>query len=196
MLRDLVRKSRSVRRFDQQLELSAEELQQLVETVRYCPSGANRQPLRYLLVHERALVERVFPCLLWASQLRDWPGPQPGEHPAAYVVIVGDTAVSKSFGVDHGIAAQTLMLAAAERGLGACILGALKRQPLRAALRLDARYEILLVLALGRAAETVVIDELPDTGDTSYYRDEMGRHHVPKRRVADLILQPSAGSLA
>ena len=121
--------------------------------------------------------------------MRRWSGPAEGERPSAYIVILGDTELRKSFGCDHGIAAQSLMLGAAERGLGGCMIGSIDHDSLRQTLDISERYEILLLLALGKPRETVVIEKVGPDGDIRYYRDAESVHHVPKRSLDELVLQ-------
>ena len=121
--------------------------------------------------------------------MASWSGPEEGERPSAYIVILGDTELNKSFGCDHGIAAQSIMLGATERGLGGCMIGSIDRDELRQVLDIPERYEILLVLALGKPNETVVLEEVGPDGDIKYYRDEEDVHHVPKRSLAELVLE-------
>jgi len=189
MLTELVHKTRSYRRFDERLPVSRQTLVELVDLARHSASAANRQPLKYILSCAPETNAQIFPYTRWAGALKDWPGPAEGERPTAYIVILGDTEISKSFGCDHGIAAQSIMLGATERGLGGCMIGALDRSGLRAALDIPERYEILLVLALGKPAETVVIEDLPPDGNTNYWRDEQSVHHVPKRALDELIIR-------
>ena len=125
--------------------------------------------------------------------MRSWSGPAEGERPSAYIVILGDTEISKSSGCDHGIAAQSIMLGATERGLGGCMIGSIKRDALRETLEIPERYEIQLVLALGKPAETVVLEDVGPDGDIKYYRDDEDVHHVPKRPLDELILREFAG---
>jgi nitroreductase len=120
--------------------------------------------------------------------LKDWNGPVEGERPSAYIIILCDTDISSSAGVDHGIAAQSILLGATEMGLGGCIIGSIKRDRLREALDIPARYEILLVLAPGKPKEKVVLETAGDNGDIKYWRDSEGIHHVPKRHLDDIIL--------
>ena len=188
MLKDLVEKNRSVRRFDAGAKPDLAMLREGVGLVRLCASGGNKQPLRFLLSADSETNERIFPHLRWAGYLEDWDGPAESERPTAYVVILGDTSVASSFGVDHGIAAQTLMLAAVERGFSGCMIGSIDRDGLRASLALDERYSILLVLALGKAAEKVEIEDVGPDGDIKYWRDGDGVHHVPKRSLENLII--------
>jgi len=193
MLRELVLRNRSYRRFEREVAVELETLRALVDLARLSASAANRQPLKYILSCDPETNARVFPHTRWAGYLKDWGGPEEGERPAAYVVVLGDTEISKSFGCDHGIVAQSIMLGATERGLGGCMLGALDREGLRQALDIPERYEILLVLALGKPKETVVIEETGPDGDIKYYRDDERVHHVPKRLLNELILREYGG---
>lgn len=188
MLKELVHRNRSYRRFHQDQPIARETLCELVDLARHSPSAANRQPLKYILSADPETNARIFPYTRWAGALQDWGGPDEGERPTAYIVILGDTEVSKGFGCDHGIAAQSIMLGATEEGLGGCMIGALDRPGLRKALDIAERYEILLVLALGVPAETVVIEDLPLGGSHNYWRDERSVHHVPKRTLDELII--------
>jgi nitroreductase len=188
MLKDLVRTSRSYRRFYQDVLVDVKTLRELVDLARLAPTGSNKQPLRFMLSNEPDKNAAIFPHLRWAGYLKDWPGPAEGERPSAYIAVLGDTAIRKEFGCDHGIAAQTIMLGAAEKGLGGCIIASLDKRGLRELLAIPERYEILLVLALGKPKEKVVIDEIGPDGDVKYWREPDGTHHVPKRRLEDIIL--------
>ena len=189
MLADLIRKNRSYRRFHQDVPVNLETLRALVNLARLSASAANLQPLKYVLSCDPQTNGRIFPHTRWAGYLKDWDGPAEGERPAAYVVILGDTEIRKSFGCDHGIAAQSIMLGATERGLGGCIIGSIDRDGLRQTLDVPERYEILLLLALGKPRETVVLEEVGSAGDVRYYRDAGDVHHVPKRSLDEVILQ-------
>lgn len=188
MIKELITRTRSYRRFDESRAISREELTDLVDCARLSASAGNRQPLKFLLSWEAETNAKIFPHLLWAAYLREWPGPAAGERPTGYIVILGDTTVHPTFDCDHGIAAQSIMLAATEKGLGGCIIASIKRDALRAALNIAPSLEILLVLALGRPAETVIIESVPPSGDIRYWRDKEQRHHVPKRSLTDLIV--------
>jgi nitroreductase len=188
MLRELITRNRSYRRFFQEFGLDRQTLEELVDLARLSASGANRQPLKYMLSWEPERNELIFPELAWAGYLPDWPGPIDGERPAAYIIILGDKEIALSFGCDHGIAAQSILLGAAERGLGGCLVGSVQRDQLREVLGIAERYEILLVLALGKPKETVVLEQVGPDGDIKYWRDSAGVHHVPKRALRDVIV--------
>ncbi len=184
----LVIRNRSYRRFRESHRITRDLLIELVSLARCTASAANRQPLKYILSAEPGSNDRIFSCLGWAAYLKDWPGPPPGERPSAYIVILIDTDITRDWWCDDGIAAQTILLGAVERGLGGCMIGAVDRRRLRSELGIAERFEIRLVLALGKPAETVVIDDLEPGGDIRYWRDADGTHHVPKRKLDELIL--------
>ena len=188
MMRDLVLKNRSYRRFYQEIPVSIETLRELVDLARLSASASNRQPLKYVLSCDLRKNSVIFPNLAWAGYLKGWPGPEEGERPSAYVVILGDKTITQSFGCDHGIAAQSILLGATEKGLGGCIIGSVRKGELSQALAISADCEILLVIALGKPKETVVLEALGPGGDIKYWRDEQGVHHVPKRALGEIIL--------
>jgi nitroreductase len=187
-LKELVAKNRTYRRFDESYRIEYKTLEQLIGLARLSASGSNKQPLKYLLYCNPEECERIFPFTIWAGYLRDWPGPEPGERPSAYIIILGDTSISESFGVDHGIAAQSIMLGATEYGLGGCIIGSIRREEFREKIGIPPKYEILLILALGKTIEKVVVEDIKN-GDVKYWRDMDKIHHVPKRTVEELILK-------
>ncbi|UCB42496.1 MAG: nitroreductase family protein [Dehalococcoidales bacterium] len=188
MIKDLILKTRSYRRFYEDVVVELETLKELVDLARCSASGANRQPLKYFLSCTPENNTKVFSTLAWAGALRDWPGPSEGERPSAYIIILGDTTISQTFGVDHGIAAQSIMLGAVDKGLGGCMIASVERDKLRELLDIPEQYEILLVLALGSPKEQVVLEELEPGGDVRYWRDDESVHHVPKRRLDDIII--------
>lgn len=191
-LKELVAKNRSYRRFYEE-PISEETLKELVALARITPSAANAQALKYRLVYTKEENEKVFQTLRWAGALLDWDGPKEGERPSAYIVILCDQTLGKNKMTDDGIVAQTILLGAVEKGLGGCMLGNVKREELAEALGIDReRFAIDLVLALGKPKETVVLVDLPESGDTRYYRDDAKVHYVPKRSLEELILEKTA----
>jgi nitroreductase len=188
MFKDLALKTRSYRRFDANVKIERALCEELVDSARISASGANRQPLKYMISCDAETNATIFPNLSWAGYLKSWTGPSEDKRPTAYIIILHDTSIAEGPGCAHGIAAQTLLLAATEKGLGGCMIGSIKKNELRQALHIDAQYEILLVIALGKPAETVVLEEVGADGDIQYWRDENGVHHVPKRRLQDVII--------
>jgi len=187
MLKDLVPKTRSVRRFYEEAPVPLATLREMVDLARQCASTRNAQPLRYVLCTSRTLNARIFPLLAWAGYLKDWGGPVEGERPAAYIVVLGDTRISRSCDTDAGIAGQTILLAAREAGWGGAIIGSVKKEAMASLLTLPEPLEILFVIVLGKPKEQVVLEPLPPDGDVRYWRDAQQVHHVPKRGLDEVI---------
>jgi nitroreductase len=187
-IKELIHKNRSRRRFHEDHAIDRQTLVELVDLARLSASGANKQPLKFILCHDPETNAKVFPLLGWAGYLKDWPGPMGGERPAAYIIILGDKTISPMFGVDHGIASQSILLGATELGLGGCIIGTIKKSKLRETLDVPEELEILLVIAIGKPAETVQIEPVGEDGDIRYWRDSQDVHHVPKRSLKEIII--------
>lgn len=186
--KDLVYRCRSYRRFDETVEISNEQLKELVDLARMTASGANAQPLKFAIYHTKEDNEKIFRTLKWAGALPDWDGPEPGERPGAYIIILNDLSLGKNPLADVGITAQTMMLGAVAKGLGGCMLMNIGRSELAAILGIDTqRYAIELVLALGKPKEIVQTVPVGVDGSTSYYRDENQVHYVPKRSLEEIL---------
>jgi len=188
-VRDLVLQNRSYRRFHEEVDISTGTLKELVDLARCSASAANRQPLKFILVNDRALCGGLFPSLGWAAYLKDWDGPVEGERPSAYIIILNDRNIATNIHWDPGISSQSILLGAVEKGLGGCMIAALKKDRIRELMNIPEQYEILLVIALGRPKETVVLEKTGPDGDIRYYRDNDDIHHVPKRPLDELILK-------
>ncbi|MFW6260208.1 MAG: nitroreductase family protein [Spirochaetota bacterium] len=185
---DLVLRTRSYRRFDESKPVGVDTLRDLVDLARRVPSAMNRQPLKYILCCGPRSNGRVFETLAWAGGLKEWSGPQPGERPTAYVVVLVDRELNPNAATDIGIAAQTILLGASERGLGGCMMGAITRPALRSALSIDEELDIGLVIALGTPAERIVLEDAAPGASISYYREADGSHHVPKRTLGEVVV--------
>lgn len=193
-LAEMVIENRSCRRFYQDHAVELETLKELVNLGRISASGANLQPLKYVLSCNRSKNAEIFSCLTWAGYLKDWPGPAEGEQPAAYIVVLGDKRISENAGCDHGIAAQSILLGARQIGLGGCMLGGINRKALRDILAIPSHCQILLVLAIGKPKEQVVLESVDAGGSIRYWRDAEDVHHVPKRRLEDIIIAEHGAS--
>ena len=188
MISQLVKENRSCRRFYEDHVVKTETLKELVELARISASGANLQPLKYIISYDPQKNAEIFSCLAWAAYLKDWPGPVEGERPAAYIVVLGDTGISESAGCDHGIAAQTILLGAREKGLAGCMLGSIDRNALRDSLNIPSQLKILLVIAIGKPKEKIVLETIGPEDSIRYWRDNDDVHHVPKRKLEDIIV--------
>jgi nitroreductase len=189
MIADVIRANRSCRRFDGQHPVQTQTLIELINLARLSASAGNLQPLKYIISGEPATNGKIYDCLNWAGYLEDWPGPEPGERPRAYIVVLHDTRICMNVDCDHGIASQSILLGARERGLAGCMIAAVNRPKLSSSLNMSDHLKVLLVLALGKPKEEIVIETLNEDGDIRYWRDTDMVHHVPKRSVEEIIVQ-------
>ena len=84
--------------------------------------------------------------------------------------------------------AQTMLLAAVEQGLGGCMIGNFQAGEVMEVLGLPEEIRPLLIVAFGKPAEEIHLVDVPEDGNTNYYRDETDVHYVPKRTLADELL--------
>ena len=188
-MKELVEKCRSYRRFYEEDRISRETMTELVDLARITASAANSQALKYRICSDTEENEKVFETIGWAGYLTDWIGPEKGERPSGYIVILCDLSLGKNKMMDNGIVAQTMMLAAVEQGYGGCMIGNFKRSQLAEVLGIDTeKYSLDLVLALGRPKEEVKLVLVKEDGDIRYYRDEEQVHYVPKRSLEEVLL--------
>ena len=188
MLKDLILKTRSYRRFYQSEQISKTLLTDWIDLARCSASARNAQSIKYIISTDVTLNAEIFEQLAWAGYLPNWKGPEEGERPSAYIVMLHDTLISGDYLCDDGIATQSILLGATESGFGGCIIYSVNRNKLKELLRLSDQFEIIQVLALGKPKETVVLDEMK-AGDVKYWRDENQGHHVPKRSLDEIIIQ-------
>ncbi len=189
MLNDLILINRSYRRFYQNFLISELVLLELVNLARLSPSAKNAQPLKYILSFTEEKNEKIFPTLTWAAYLKDWKGPEEGERPSAYIIMLLDKSITSDYYCDHGIAAQSILLGATEKGLGGCIIASISREKLAGVLHIANVFEIIQIIALGKPKETVVIEPLGLDRKIEYWRDENQVHHVPKRSIEEIIIK-------
>jgi nitroreductase len=187
MFLDLVKKNRSYRRFNAEEKIPCEKLVSFVEAARYTPSACNFQNIRFAIVTEDELSDKLFGTLRFANYLKDWKGPTVSERPVAYIVLMTAKPFDTLLAIDFGICAQTILLAAVSEGYGGCIFRGFDRAALTSYMAKDG-YTAELVIALGAPSETVkLVDAKGD--DIKYYRDENSVHYVPKRPLDELILK-------
>ena len=191
MIEHLSEKNRSYRKFHEDEEVKMAALKELVNLARLSSCGMNMQSLRYILVTDKEDREKIYPNLKWAAFLKDWEGPEEGQRPSAFILMLKDKSKPNSavVQVDMGIACQSILLGAVEKGLGGCIIGAFDKSKLSEAFNIRGNLELQLVLAIGKPDQTIVLDEISKDADTKYWRDRTGKHHVPKIRLKDVIIE-------
>lgn len=184
----IVEKNRSCRRFDEKREITRDQLTALVNMARLTPSAGNLQPLKYIIAEKSEKRALIFQSLFWAGYLTEWPGPEPGQRPSAYIIILSDREISKAVKWDHSIAAQTILLGATSKGFSGCMIGSINKERLCREIKIPDQYEVELVIALGYPDEKIIFEEIETGSSIKYYRDPQGNHHVPKRKLTDIIL--------
>lgn len=185
MLKDLIVKNRSYRRFDEFVKISGAQVEKWIDLARLSASARNAQPLKYAVITDAETCNLVFPNLAWAGYLKDWAGPEEGERPTAYIVVLKDKSVAENHYCDDGIAMQSILLGAVEDGYGGCMIGAVNRKKVSEILNLPKHLKILWIIALGKPSEKVVIEKA--NGNIEYWRDEKDIHHVPQRGIGEII---------
>ena len=191
MIKDLVKQNRSYRGYDESRRVTEAELREMVDCARLTASSVNMQPLKYYLAWEKDEVDRIQALTAWARGLPEMTLPHEGMRPTAFIVICQDKSIQESlvrFQKDVGIAAQTILLAAVEMGLGGCMIGNFGADSVQQELGLSENLAPLLIVAIGKPAEKVVLTEVGEGESVAYYRDGNDVHYVPKRRLEDVII--------
>jgi nitroreductase len=152
-------KTRRVARAFAGQAVARDDLLHLLEAARWAPSAGNRRIHKFVVVEDRQTIELIRAL-------------SPGmlAHPTALIVICSDAvkaaaegvkmAVDTTTWIDVGAAAQNVLLAAHELGLGACPTTSFSRGGVRAALNLPDHLEPEYIVQLGqRLPETRVMRE-------------------------------------
>lgn len=176
---------RSIRQFEGR-DVPRDVLMRCLEAARLAPTSANRQPLEFVAVIDRDRCEQIFPHLRWAGDLRDW-SPSKEKQPRAYIAIVVNKkrALEGFEQYDIAFAASNIVHVALAEGIASCLVGAFNVREIGALLNIPRGYAFPLIVALGYPAEKAVVEDF--TGSHKYWRDEAGVHHVPKRRLDDIV---------
>ena len=192
MLKDLVERNRSYRRFYQDVRITKEELIELVDLARLAPSAKNNQPLKYFISNTSEVNNKIFETLTWAGYLKDWDGPKEGEKPSAYIIVFLDKNITDNNYCDHNLAVQNILLGAVEKDFGGCIIAAFNRKKITEIVSPGINIEPLLVLALGKPKEEINLYEINPNDDIKYWRNSDQIHQVPKRKLDDILIKNKA----
>ena len=185
-VKDAIHTRRTIRKFTQE-SVPLDILRELVDDARVSPCSANMQPLKYKLV-DKAHVDTVFPYLRWAVAIAPAGNPAPDERPTAYIIIAADILIRpQNYDIDVGIAAQTIALAAQEKGLGTCLMALHDKEGLHTSLGLPETIKPVLAVALGYPAQRSESYPMED-GEYRYHLTPDGVLHVPKRMLDDILL--------
>jgi nitroreductase len=187
-----VNKRRSIRRF-KDIPLPYAVLEKCVDAARLAPSAMNCQLCHYVVVDDESLLHEVLNAVnVWSGVPKPKAGWSTERRPRAYIVSLIDTGLEAELGAsrtnsryDAGLAMENMVLVALEQGLGSCVISGIDRNRLRQVLNIPPRYEIAMMLALGFAYETPILEVT--TGSVARWLDDRGVLHIPKRKLEDII---------
>lgn len=156
---DLVRTRESVRTYRPD-PVPREAIEYCLETARLAPSACNSQPWQFIIIDDAAKKDAA--CTAAFSGIHAVTGRFVKEAPvlivmlterSKYIARVGGTLKRVQYSlIDIGIAAEHFCLAAAEQGLGTCMLGWFNDGALRKHLAVPKSADIDLVITLGYPA--------------------------------------------
>lgn len=183
---ELILKRRTVRKFKQDI-IEKAHLKKMVNAARLAPSGANKQPLKYVIVDDESTVKAIFEQVKWAGYIAPTGNPEKHEQPTAFIAVLADTNISQGgYELEAGAAIQNILLVAKEEGIGSCWMGAINRPNIMDILKLDEPLKLISVIALGYEGETPITED--EEGTIKYYKDIEGVLHVPKRTFSDVVI--------
>ena len=188
-LKKLLEWRRSYRKFDEERELTKEDIDGILSSIKFASCANNRQFLRFISVESKEKVLEIFDNTRWAASFPNGAGrPKEGERPVYFIAILSDKEKKLKFdGVDQGLVISNLTLAAAERGIGSCIIGSVLDEKMREILSYDNRYTCSLVVAFGYPKIESSIKEIDLEEDQSYYLDDKKNYVVPKYKLDDIV---------
>lgn len=197
--KELVIKARTCRRYSQEEEIPLEVLTELVDTARLTPSARNAQIIRYAIIQDKNLRSKTEEAFVLGGALPPEQKPQRGvDSPTGYIVLLAPQEITLFGTMDIGIAAQTIQLAATEKGYASCMVGAFKKDVVADILQKEgvsffdeetgAKLIPYLLLLLGKPSQERELTEVKEDGKTSYYHDERGYNMVPKRSLESVLL--------
>lgn len=183
---DSLASRRTYRRFAQ-TPVPQDVVEDIIEALRLSSSGANRQAIRLVIVNRPEDVARVQPLVKWAAYLPPEQGtPKADEQPTLFVAVVQDTSIHGDLATDTGIALANMTLAAWDKGVGSCIMGAINRPALAALLGLAENEALHSMVAFGYPSHAAHVVPLTAETGVKYYLDENRDYCVPKRSAAEL----------
>ncbi len=151
---EVIAKRRSVRHFNAKLEVADADIRYLLEAATAAPTAGNIQPWRFSVVRSIEAREKLAGALgqRWATGA-----------PVIIVVSVDPRPCAARYGdrgeylyavQDSAAAAENILLAAVDRGLASCWIGAFDEIAVRDALGLPAPITPVAVLPVGHSAES------------------------------------------
>jgi nitroreductase len=141
---DAITSRRNVRSFSDE-PVSAGQLDQILEAARRSPSSQNTQPWDFVLVTERAQLQEL--ASVWVGA-----GHVAGSAATIALITSDNPEHAKRAQFDLGQATMSIMLAAADLGIGSCHSGVGDHEAARRVLRLPADRACSFLVSLGYPA--------------------------------------------
>ena len=188
-LENLLEWRRTYRKFDENKLISKEDIDDILNSIKFASCANNRQYLRFISVENKAKVLELFENTKWAASLPNNIGrPKEGERPVYFIAILSDEEKKLRFnGIDEGLVISNLTLLAAEKGIGSCIIGSVNDKKMREILNYEDNYSCEVVVAFGYPKVKSSIKEINAGEDQAYYLDEDGNYIVPKYKIKDIV---------
>lgn len=188
-LENLLEWRRSYRKFDESRLISKNDIDEILNSIKFASCANNRQYLRFISVENKDKVLEIFDNTKWAASIPNNIGrPKEGERPVYFIAILSDEAKKLRFnGIDEGLVISNLTLTAAEKGIGSCIIGSVNDKKMREILNYDNNYSCEVVIAFGYPKVKSTIKKINLEEDQSYYLDEDGNYIVPKYKKDDIV---------
>ena len=185
---ELLKKRRTVRRF-KQVQVFDKDIRYMLEAARLASCGGNVQKLRYIVVQDKQLVKDIFENTAWAGLVSPKRSPEWGKNaPLTFIVVTIPRDAEGVIQANAGAAVQSMEYAAVDAGLGACWIGAYKKENVEKILELPEHEEALYLLAIGYPDEEPVQEDIDSGESMKYYLDDEDVLHVPKFKI-DAITQ-------
>lgn len=188
-LENLLEWRRTYRKFDENKLISKEDIDDILNSIKFASCANNRQSLRFISVETKAKVLEIFENTKWAASLPNNMGrPKEGERPVYFIAILSNEEKKLRFnGIDEGLVISNLTLLAAEKGIGSCIIGSVNDKKMREILNYEDNYSCEVVVAFGYPKVKSSIKEINAGEDQAYYLDEDGNYIVPKYKIKDIV---------
>ncbi len=180
---DIIKRRRTIRSFNQ-TPIEKEKLDMMIEAARLAPSGANLQPLKYIVVNTKEYCDKLFPLTKWAGYTAPLGVPSKEDAPTAYIIVLIDEEIRKDGNNDASYAGENIVLLAESMGIGSCIIGSVLREEAAKLFEIPENLKIHTVIALGYPNQKSFVFDMED--DIKYFLDENGDFHVPKRKKENI----------
>lgn len=146
--RNLCQHRRSIRAFTEQA-VEREKIDYILQCALMSPSAKRLNPWEFVVVTDEQKLRKLSGCKTYGSQMFNTA--------TAGIVVALDSALTDTWQADGAIAAEHILLAAAEQGLGACWCHVYGRdeseQIVKDLTGIPENYAVLCVIALGYKAE-------------------------------------------